>query len=116
MYLDAVKRNDPPGREGLAQTWVDSVWVHQRLYNGLFRVRLATFLTIAHARAAVVQIYALPLHIGPPTLLLKRSSPAGDVGCSVPKRCVPRAAARGDARFPGCLKAVVEKTVTASCE
>jgi hypothetical protein len=56
MYLDAVT-HDPPGAR-LAQSYVDSVWVHQRLTSGLFvfgSPPSAQLLT----QAAVVQIYAL---------------------------------------------------------
>jgi hypothetical protein len=56
MYLDAIT-HDPPGSR-LAQSYVDSVWVHQRLTNGLF-----VFGSPAGAQlltqAAMAQIYAL---------------------------------------------------------
>jgi Glycosyl hydrolase family 76 len=56
MYLDAVT-HDPPGSR-LAQSYVDSVWVHQRLTSGLFVFGSppgAQLLT----QAAMAQIYAL---------------------------------------------------------
>jgi hypothetical protein len=56
MYLDAVT-HDPPGAK-LAQSYVDSVWVHQRLTNGLF-VFGSPLSSQLLTQAAIVQIYAL---------------------------------------------------------
>jgi hypothetical protein len=63
MYLDAVT-HDPPGPK-LAQTYVDSMWVHQRLTDGLF-VFGSPPSTQLLTQAAIVQIYAL-LSIPPST-------------------------------------------------
>jgi hypothetical protein len=56
MYLDAVT-HDPPGPK-LAQTYVDSVWVHQRLSDNLFAFGSPPSTQLLY-QAAVVQIYAL---------------------------------------------------------
>lgn len=56
MYLDAVT-HDPPGAR-LAQSYVDSVWVHQRLTDGLFVFGSPPSSQLL-TQAAVVQIYAL---------------------------------------------------------
>ncbi|HEY5194879.1 MAG TPA: glycoside hydrolase family 76 protein [Solirubrobacteraceae bacterium] len=56
MYLDSVTR-DPPGPK-LAQTYVDSVWVHQRLSDNLFAFGSPPSTQLLD-QAAVVQIYAL---------------------------------------------------------
>jgi hypothetical protein len=56
MYLDAVT-HDPPGSR-LAQSYVDSVWVHQRLIDGLFVFGSPPSSQLL-TQAAVVQIYAL---------------------------------------------------------
>ncbi len=56
MYLDAVT-HDPPGAK-LAQTYVDSVWVHQRLTDGLFAFGSPPSTQLLY-QGAVVQIYAL---------------------------------------------------------
>jgi hypothetical protein len=56
MYLDAVT-HDPPGAR-LAQSYVDSLWVHQRLTSGLFVFGSPPSSQLL-TQAAVVQIYAL---------------------------------------------------------
>jgi hypothetical protein len=56
MYLDAVT-HDPPGAR-LVQSYVDSVWVHQRLTSGLFVFGSPPSSQLL-TQAAVVQIYAL---------------------------------------------------------
>jgi hypothetical protein len=56
MYLDSIT-HDPPGTR-LAQSYVDSVWVHQRLKSGLF-VFGSPPSTQLLTQAAIVQIYAL---------------------------------------------------------
>ncbi|MGC2374372.1 MAG: glycoside hydrolase family 76 protein [Solirubrobacteraceae bacterium] len=56
MYLDAVT-HDPPGSR-LAQSYVNSVWVHQRLTSGLFVFGSPPSSQLL-TQAAVVQIYAL---------------------------------------------------------
>jgi hypothetical protein len=56
MYLDAVT-GDPP-RARLAQSYVDSLWVHQRLSNNLFVFGSPPSSQLL-TQAAVVQIYAL---------------------------------------------------------
>ncbi len=56
MYLDAVT-HDPPGPR-LAQSYVDSVWVHQRLTSNLFVFGSPPSSQLL-TQAAVVQIYAL---------------------------------------------------------
>jgi hypothetical protein len=56
MYLDSVT-HDPPGST-LAQTYVNSVWVHQRLKSGLFVFGSPPSSQLLD-QAAVVQIYAL---------------------------------------------------------
>jgi hypothetical protein len=56
MYLDAVT-HDPPGAK-LAQAYVDSVWVHQRLTNGLFAFGSPPSSQLL-TQAAIVQIYGL---------------------------------------------------------
>jgi hypothetical protein len=56
MYLDSVT-HDPPGPK-LAQTYVDSVWVHQRLSDGLFVFGSPPSSQLL-SQAAIVQIYAL---------------------------------------------------------
>jgi Glycosyl hydrolase family 76 len=56
MYLDAVS-HDPPGAK-LAQTYVDSVWMHQRLAGGLFVFGSPASSQLL-TQASVVQIYAL---------------------------------------------------------
>ncbi len=56
MYLDSIT-HDPPGPR-LAQSYVDSVWVHQRLTSGLF-VFGSPPSTQLLTQAAVVQIYGL---------------------------------------------------------
>lgn len=56
MYLDAVS-HDPPGAR-LAQAYVDSVWVHQRLTDGLFAFGSPPSTQLL-TQASVVQIYAL---------------------------------------------------------
>jgi hypothetical protein len=56
MYLDAVT-HDPPGAR-LAQSYVDSVWAHQRLTSGLFVFGSPPSSQLL-TQAAVVQIYAL---------------------------------------------------------
>jgi hypothetical protein len=56
MYLDTVT-HDPPGAK-LAQSYVDSLWVHQRLTSGLFVFGSPPSSQLL-TQAAVVQIYAL---------------------------------------------------------
>jgi hypothetical protein len=56
MYLDAVT-HDPPGPR-LAQSYVDSVWVHQRLTSNLFVFGSPPSSQLL-TQAAIVQIYAL---------------------------------------------------------
>ena len=56
MYLDAVT-HDPPGAR-LAQSWVDSLWVNQRLTSGLFVFGSPPSSQLL-TQAAVVQVYAL---------------------------------------------------------
>jgi hypothetical protein len=56
MYLDAVT-HDPPGAR-LAQSYVDSLWVHQRLTSGLFVFGSPPSSQLL-TQAAVVQVYAL---------------------------------------------------------
>jgi hypothetical protein len=56
MYLDAVT-HDPPGPR-LAQSYVDSVWVNQRLTNGLFVFGSPPSSQLL-TQAAIAQIYAL---------------------------------------------------------
>jgi hypothetical protein len=56
MYLDSVT-HDPPGAK-LAQTYVDSVWVHQRLSDDLFAFGSPPSTQLLD-QAAIVQIYAL---------------------------------------------------------
>jgi hypothetical protein len=56
MYLDSIS-HDPPGAR-LAQSYVDSVWVHQRSSSGLFVFGSPPSSQLL-TQAAVVQIYAL---------------------------------------------------------
>lgn len=56
MYLDSVT-HDPPGSR-LAQSYVESVWAHQRLSDGLFAFGSPPSTQLLD-QAAVVQIYAL---------------------------------------------------------
>jgi hypothetical protein len=56
MYLDALTRDPPGGR--LAQSYIDSVWVHQRLKSGLFVFGSPPSSQLL-VQAAAVQIYAL---------------------------------------------------------
>jgi hypothetical protein len=56
MYLDSVTR-DPPGSR-LAQEYINSVWVHQRLSDNLFAFGSPPSTQLLD-QAAVVQIYAL---------------------------------------------------------
>jgi hypothetical protein len=56
MYLDSVTR-DPPGPR-LAQEYINSVWVHQRLSDNLFAFGSPPSTQLLD-QAAVVQIYAL---------------------------------------------------------
>jgi hypothetical protein len=56
MYLDSVT-HDPPGSK-LAQEYVNSVWVHQRLSDNLFAFGSPPSTQLLD-QAAVVQIYAL---------------------------------------------------------
>jgi hypothetical protein len=56
LYLDAVT-HDPPGPK-LAQEYVNSVWVHQRLSDSLFAFGSPPSTQLLD-QAAVVQIYAL---------------------------------------------------------
>jgi hypothetical protein len=56
MYLDSVT-HDPPGST-LAQTYVNSVWVHQRLSSGLFVFGSPPSSQLL-TQAAIVQDYAL---------------------------------------------------------
>jgi glycosyl hydrolase family 76 len=56
MYLDAIT-HDPPGKR-LAQSWVDSLWVHQRLTSGLFVFGSPPSSQLL-TQAAVVEVYAL---------------------------------------------------------
>ncbi len=56
MYLDSVT-HDPPGST-LAQSYVNSVWVHQRLTSGLFVFGSPPSSQLL-TQAAIVQIYAL---------------------------------------------------------
>jgi hypothetical protein len=56
MYLDAVT-HDPPGAK-LAQSYIDSVWVHQRLSDNLFAFGSPLSTQLLY-QAAVTQIYAL---------------------------------------------------------
>lgn len=56
MYLDAVT-HDPPGSR-LAQSYIDSVWVSQRLTSGLFVFGSPPSSQLL-TQAAVAQIYAL---------------------------------------------------------
>jgi hypothetical protein len=56
MYLDSVT-HDPPGPT-LAQTYVNSVWVYQRLKSGLFVFGSPPSSQLL-TQAAIVQIYAL---------------------------------------------------------
>ena len=56
MYLDGIT-HDPPGAR-LAQSYVDSVWVHQRLTSGLFVFGSPPSSQLL-TQGAVVQIYAL---------------------------------------------------------
>lgn len=63
MYLDAVT-HDPPGSK-LAQSYIDSVWVHQRLSDNLFAFGSPPSTQLLY-QAAVAQIYAL-LSISPST-------------------------------------------------
>jgi hypothetical protein len=56
MYLDAVT-HDPPGSK-LAQSYIDSVWGHQRLSDNLFAFGSPPSTQLLY-QAAVAQIYAL---------------------------------------------------------
>jgi hypothetical protein len=56
MYLDSVT-HDPPGPK-LAQEYINSVWVHQRLTNNLFAFGSPPTTQLLN-QAAVAQIYAL---------------------------------------------------------
>ncbi len=56
MYLDALT-HDPPGAK-LAQSYIDSVWVHQRLSDNLFAFGSPLSTQLLY-QAAVTQIYAL---------------------------------------------------------
>jgi hypothetical protein len=56
MYLDSVT-HDPPGPR-LAQSYVDSLWVHQRLTSGLFAFGSPPSTQLL-TQASVVQIYGL---------------------------------------------------------
>ncbi|HEY3969865.1 MAG TPA: glycoside hydrolase family 76 protein [Solirubrobacteraceae bacterium] len=56
MYLDSVT-HDPPGAK-LAQEYINSVWVHQRLSDNLFAFGSPPSTQLLD-QAAVVQIYAL---------------------------------------------------------
>lgn len=56
MYLDAIT-HDPPGPK-LEQSYVDSVWGHQRLSDGLFAFGSPLSTQLLY-QAAIVQIYAL---------------------------------------------------------
>jgi hypothetical protein len=56
MYLDTIT-HDPPGPR-LAQAYVDSVWVHQRLSDGLFVFGSPPSSQLL-TQASIVQIYAL---------------------------------------------------------
>jgi hypothetical protein len=56
MYLDAIT-HDPPGPK-LEQSYVDSVWAHQRLSDGLFAFGSPLSTQLLY-QAAIVQIYAL---------------------------------------------------------
>jgi Glycosyl hydrolase family 76 len=56
LYLDAVT-HDPPGAR-LAQSYVDSVWVHQRLTSNLFVFGSPPSAQLL-VQAAIVQVYAL---------------------------------------------------------
>jgi hypothetical protein len=56
MYLDALT-HDPPGPK-LAQSYVDSVWVHQRSSDNLFAFGVPASTQLLY-QAAVTQIYAL---------------------------------------------------------
>jgi hypothetical protein len=56
MYLDAITHDPPGGR--LAQSWVDSLWVHQRLTSGLFVFGSPPSSQLL-TQAAVVEVYAL---------------------------------------------------------
>lgn len=56
MYLDSVT-HDPPGST-LAQNYINSVWVHQRLTSDLFAFGSPPSTQLLY-QAAVVQIYAL---------------------------------------------------------
>ena len=63
MYLDAVTHDPPAGK--LAQSYIDSVWVHQRLSDNLFAFGSPPSTQLLY-QAAVAQIYAL-LSISPST-------------------------------------------------
>jgi hypothetical protein len=56
MYLDSVT-HDPPGAT-LTQTYVNSMWVHQRLTSGLFVFGSPPSSQLL-TQAAIVQDYAL---------------------------------------------------------
>jgi hypothetical protein len=56
MYLDAIT-HDPPG-EKLPQSYIDSVWAHQRLTDNLFAFGSPPSTQLLY-QAAVAQIYAL---------------------------------------------------------
>jgi hypothetical protein len=56
LYLDAVT-HDPPGAR-LAQSYVDSVWIHQRLTSNLFVFGSPPSAQLL-VQAAIVQVYAL---------------------------------------------------------
>jgi hypothetical protein len=56
MYLDAIT-HDPPGAR-LAQSYVDSVWIHQRLTSNLFVFGSPPSAQLL-VQAAIVQVYAL---------------------------------------------------------
>jgi hypothetical protein len=56
MYLDAIT-HDPPGAR-LAQSWVDNLWVHQRLTSGLFVFGSPPSSQLL-TQAAVVEVYVL---------------------------------------------------------
>lgn len=56
MYLDSVT-HDPPGKR-LAQSYVDYMWVHRRLTNGLFVFGSPPSSQLL-VQAAIVQVYAL---------------------------------------------------------
>jgi hypothetical protein len=56
MYLDSIT-HDPPGA-ALAQSYINSVWVHQRLTDNLFAFGSPPTTQLLY-QAAIVQIYAL---------------------------------------------------------